>query len=97
MGPLFSLLHSCGAFLTDIDIGISDTNYDRRSTIFGFDLTASLLPPGQTFEMDKDKGLQLILRTSTPIEDTVNVVIYAEYDAEIEYTSDRRIIKHRYA
>ena len=97
LGPYFATLNACGAFLNEIDLGIDVSEFVKRSTILGFDLTASQLQPGEAFEMDKDKNIQLILRTHAPIAHAINVIIYAEYDAEIEIMSNKRVVKHLYA
>ena len=50
------------------------------------------MPPGQSFEMTQEKPVSLILHNFV-----INVIVYSEYDSEIEMMNNRKVICHEYA
>lgn len=95
--PLFSLLQSSNAFVSENEMGIDMSNYKNRNVILGFDLTSTQLPAGECFEAGEEKHIELILKLNDVHTFVINVIIYAEYDAEIEIKPDKRVVTHNYA
>ena len=95
--PLFTLLQSNNSFLNEVELGYNVYMYNNRNVILGFNLSGSQTPPGESFEMTQEKTVELILKLANPQAFVINVLIYAEYDAEIEILSDRQVVQHDYA
>ena len=55
------------------------------------------MPPGQSFEMTQEKPLSLILKLRRANNFVINVIVYCEYDSEIEILNNRKVICHEYA
>ena len=58
---------------------------------FAFDLTADL-DDGGHFQLVKQGNLQLELQFKTPLPETINVIVYAEFDNVIEVDKARNVI-----
>ena len=95
--PLFMLLQSNDSFLNEVELGYNVYTYSNRNVILGFDLSGSQTPPGESFEMTQEKTVELILKLANTQAFIINVLIYAEYNAEIEILSNRRVVQHDYA
>ena len=92
--PLFSLLHSVNAFLTNEDIGIDFHNYPIRNCIYGFDLKGNGNEIGETFSRAQHKTVSLHARLTEALGYHISLIVYAEYDSEIQITADKKITKH---
>ena len=55
------------------------------------------MPPGQSFEMTQEKPVLLILKLRRANNFVINVIVYSEYDSEIEMMNKRKVICHEYA
>ena len=55
------------------------------------------MPPGQSFEMTQEKPVLLILKLRRANNFVINVIVYSEYDSEIEMMNNRKVICHEYA
>ena len=55
------------------------------------------MPPGQSFEMTQEKPVSLILKLRRANNFVINVIVYSEYDSEIEMMNNRKVICHEYA
>ena len=55
------------------------------------------MPPGKSFEMTQEKHLLLILKLRRANNFVVNVIVYCEYNSEIEILNNRKVICHEYA
>ena len=60
-------------------------------------LDLSQMPPGQSFEMTQEKPVLLILKLRRAKNFVINVIVYSEYDSEIEILNNRKVICHEYA
>ena len=68
----------------------------RNGNVFlAWDL--SQMPPGQSFEMTQEKPVLLILKLRRANNFVINVIVYSEYDSEIEMMNNRKVICHEYA
>ena len=92
--PLFSLLHSLNAFMSNEDVGIDVYNYPIRNCIFGFDLKGFGSEAGELYTKPQHKTVSLEARLDRIVAHPITCIIYGEYDAEIEITPDQRIITH---
>ena len=70
---------------------ISCEEYSRGFTLFAFDLTADL-DDGGHFQLVKQGNLRLELHFKTPLPETINVIVYAEFDNVIEVDKARNVI-----
>ena len=77
------------------ELGINPSNYRNRNAFLAWDL--SQMPPGQSFEMTQEKPLLLILNLRRANNFVINVIVYCEYDSEIEILNNRKVICHEYA
>ena len=57
----------------------------------------SQMPPGQSFEMTQEKPVLLILKLRRANNFVINVIVYSEYDSEVEMMNNRKVICHEYA
>lgn len=96
--PLYALRSATGSFLNDGEIGIDFDNFTKRNVIVGWDLTGSRIRAGEAFEMIRNKTVDLEIKLAEPIADfVVNVIIYAEFDSEIEINENRDVHLKPYA
>ena len=51
------------------------------------------MPPGQGFEITQKKPMSLILK----LRRANNIIVYSEYDSEVEMLNNRKVICHEYA
>ena len=77
------------------ELGINPSNYRNRNAFLAWDL--SQMPPGQSFEMTQEKPVLLILKLRRANNFVINVIVYSEYDSEIEILNNRKVICHEYA
>ena len=94
---LFSLLEGTGSLFEDVEMGINAQNYRYRNNIICFDLTHAKNPPGTTYEMSTNKPCELEM-TIKPASDGETIpartmIIYAEYDAELEFDRNGNVKK----
>ena len=54
------------------------------------------MPPGQSFEMTQEKPVLLILKLRRANNFVINVIVYSEYDSEVEMLNNRKVICHEY-
>ena len=54
------------------------------------------MPPGQSFEMTQEKPVSLILKLRRANNFVINVIVYSEYDSEVEMLNNRKVICHEY-
>ena len=86
-----SLFTSTGFMGHDRGNQISCEEYSRGFTLFAFDLTADL-DDGGHFQLVKQGNLRLELHFKTPLPETINVIVYAEFDNVIEVDKARNVI-----
>ena len=54
------------------------------------------MPLGQCFEMTQEKPVSLILQLRRANNFVINVIVYSEYDSEVEILNNRKVICHEY-
>ena len=57
----------------------------------------SQMPLGQSFEMTQEKSVLLKLKLRRASNFVINVIVYSEYDSEVEMLNNRKVICHEYA
>ena len=93
--PLFSALLANHSLFSNEELGINPSNYRNRNVFLAWDL--SQMPPGQSFEMTQEKPVSLILKLRRANNFVINVIVYSEYDSEVETSNNRKVICHEYA
>ena len=82
--PLWGLLQSCQCFCEEHELVIDPDSYLTRNCIFWWDLTTSQLAYSMCYKMSGQFPIDLIMLVPNMLDDVVTIIIYAEYDAEIE-------------
>ena len=95
--PLWGLLQSCQSFCGEHELGIDPNNYLTRNCIFRWDLTTTQLPYGMCYETSGKFTIDLIMLVQNMLNHVVTIIIYAEYDAEIELYASRKVKFHKNA
>ena len=93
--PLFSALLANHSLFSNEELGINPSNYRNRNDFLAWDL--SQMPPGQIFEMTQEKPVSLILKLRRANNFVINVIVYSEYNSEVEMLNNRKVICHDYA
>ena len=83
MEGYWSLLQTAGKVLKDADIDISRKDYANGYTLFGWDLMPD---PGEDdyFNLIKRGSLRLSVKFGEALPQTVNVIVYAEFQNVLE-------------
>ena len=70
---------------------ISRTDYGQGYTLYAFDLTPDLTCGGH-FNLQKQGNLRLEVNFRQPLAQTINVLVYAEFENIIEIDKSRNVI-----
>ena len=95
--PLWGLLQSCQSFCGEHELGIGPDNYLKRNCIFGWDLTNTQLPYGMCYETSGKFSIDLIMYVNTMLPHVIDIIVYTEYDAEIELYASKKVKFHENA
>ena len=90
--PLFSVLLANHSLFSNEELGINPSNYRNRNVFLAWNL--SQMPPGQSFEITQEKLILKLRRANNFVK---NVIVYCDYDSEIEILNNRKVICHEYA
>ena len=93
--PLFSALLANHSLFPNEELGMNSSNYRNGNVFLAWDL--SHMPPGQSFEMIQEKPVSLILKLRRANNFVINVIVYSEYNSEVEMMNNRKVIFHEYA
>ncbi len=94
--PLFALLDATGALYDEVDLGIDLDNYATGNNFLAFDLTNSKSQAGSSFELPATKSVNLEITLTNPINFVVTMIVYAEYDAELEISKTGSVKKKQF-
>ncbi|KAF4526819.1 hypothetical protein B566_EDAN015148 [Ephemera danica] len=87
-----TLLSGSGINFTNTEMSISRDQYSKGYTLFIFDLSPDLSASCHSHWQLKEVGsLGLELRFAAALTDTVNCIVYAEFENLIEITKDREV------
>ena len=86
-----SLFNGTGLMSKDQGNDISRDEYGGGYTLFAFDLTPDLSDSGH-FQLVKHGNLRLELHFKTQLPQTVNAIVYAEFDNVIEIDKARNVL-----
>ena len=95
--PLWGLLQSSQMFMNKQELGITPQDYLNRNTIFGWDLTASQVGSGMCCETSGTFTVDLVMLIHTALTHAVEILVYVEYDAEIEIDGKGKVKVHENA
>ena len=86
-----SMIHSVQHLNTNLNNGVTLKKFGGGGyTFFTFNLTPDFdMTQGQ---LPKDGNLRLDIKFAKPLNQAINVVIYASFDAELQITKDRQIL-----
>ena len=74
---------SCGLTLED---------YAGGYTLYCFDLTPTLAHPSAVLEVQKSGPIRLEAKFTNPLPFPINIIIYGQFDGQIEITKERQIV-----
>ena len=97
MKPLLALLEASGYMMGEQELGLNRYSYRGRNCIYGFDLTTSHAPPGMCFEPVEMQTIEVIAKLRTAQTFAIEMILYAEYDAELEIQPNRNVVMHNNA
>ena len=86
-----SLFSGTGKMLGDHGNQISRDDYSSGYTLYCFNLTPDL-SSGKTFNLTKQGNLRIEVQFTTALQQTVNVLAYAEFDALLEIDHSIKIL-----
>ena len=92
--PLWGLLDAVGFYRSDKELGISIDTYPIRNVFFGFDLTTTGAPAGICYESSESQTIEVIAHIREAKTFPIEMLVYAEYDAELEIQPGGKIIMH---
>lgn len=92
--PLYSLLHATGTLFNDEELGINSENYHSRNVIYGFDVAGTQSCTGPGFQIGEQNTVAVTGQLDGPLTYPITMIVYAEYDGEIEITPDTKVVKH---
>jgi len=71
---------------------ISRDDFANGYTLFAYDLTPDLANSGDHFQLSRDGSLRLDVKFSQPLPNTVNVIVYAEFENILEINRNRTVL-----
>ena len=83
-----------GFYRTDKELGITMDMYGHRNVFFGFDLTTTGTPAGLCFESSKSQNMEIEADIREAKEFPIEMIVYAEYDAELEIQPGGKVVMH---
>ena len=96
INPLRGLLQATGSYLETHDLGIDPDKFLHGSYILGWDLSNSEMPPGVNYELPLVKSCDLEMQLSADPQVYYTMIVYAEYDSEIEIDFHRGVKKKNF-
>ena len=92
-----ALLEAAGYLMGEEELGIDRYSYKARNCIFGFDLTTSHAPPGMCFEPTEMQTMEVVAKLRAAKDFAIEMILYAEYDAELELQPNKNVVMHNNA
>ena len=92
--PLWALLETTGFCMGDQELGFDYDTYSGRNCFFGFDLTSTRAPPGMCYESAASEDIEIVANLREAKAFPLEVILYAEYDAEMEIQPSKKVVMH---
>ena len=92
--PYWALLDVTGFYRTDKELGITMETYPHKNVFFGFDLTTTGTPAGLCFESSESQSMEIEAYIREAKEFPIEMIVYAEYDAELEIQPGGKVVMH---
>ncbi|XP_071944761.1 uncharacterized protein F54H12.2-like [Antedon mediterranea] len=86
-----SLFSGLNTLFDDTGNHISRDDYPRGYTLFAFDLTPDLASAGH-FNLIRNGNIRLEIQFANALAETINIIVYAEFDSIIEIDKSRNVI-----
>ena len=87
-----SLFQSTGSLGQNHSMGITLDQYKQGYTLWGFDLTADQGSEGNHLHPIKTGNLRLELQFAQALDEVINVIVFAEFDNQLEINGLREVI-----
>ena len=68
--------------------------YGHRNVFFGFELTTTGTLGGLCFESSKSENMEIEAHIREAKEYLIEMIVYAEYDAELEIQPGGKVVMH---
>ena len=81
-----------GMYNTDDSNGLTLEDFAKGYGIYVFDLTADSSPSGDHIQSEQTGNLRIDLKFKSALSTTINVILYAVFDGNIEITKLRNVI-----
>jgi hypothetical protein len=91
MREYISLFSGCGIHYSDAGNDISHEEYAKGFFLTVFDLTSDLSSNASHWQIQKNGSLRLELRFNQPLEESITIIIFSEFDNLIEIDKNRQI------
>lgn len=86
-----SLFSGTGMHYSDEGNGINRDEYGQGYTLYAFDLTPDLAEADH-FNLIKEGNIRVDMKFSAPLANTINVIVYAEFENVIEIDRSRNVL-----
>ena len=86
-----TLFAATGKLHTDEGLDINRTDFAGGYALYAFDLTPDMSEDGH-FNLIRDGSFRLEVKFAKPLPNTVNVIIYAEFEHVLEILRNREIL-----
>ena len=87
------LFHSLNKSYSDSGLDISYEDFRKGYALFCFDLTADGCGNSSShFELARQGNLRLKMHLNTPLAQTVNLIVYGEFESILEITNTREVL-----
>ena len=86
-----SLFTGSGKYRRDEGLDIDREEYERGYTLFAYDLSPDLSEEGY-FNLIKEGSIRVELKFMQALPNTVNIVVYAEFESVIEINREKQVL-----
>ena len=97
MKDLMALLEAAGYMMGEQELGFDRHSYNGRNCIYGFHLTTSHTPPGMCLEPAEIQTIEVVAKWREAKDYALEMILYAEYDAELELQPNKNVVMHNNA
>ena len=86
-----TLFHGSGKLYKDEGLDIARDDYAKGYSIYAYDLTPDMSDSSH-FNLSKDGSVRIDLQFSVALANTVNVIIYGEFEHLMEINREKNVI-----